>query len=386
MSETSHSPSGQPLKVALDATPLLTTRAGVGEFCWRALQALAPRADLRVGAFAVSWRRRHGIRSQLPTGVAVLDRPMPARPLHWSWSYWPFPPIELFIGRTDVVHGTNFVVPPAWRAATVVTVHDLTPVHFPHLVEPATLAFPGLIKKALRRGAWVHTPSQFVAQEVIDVFGASPERVRVVHLGVVPRPVPAAGAQRAGWAGRPEWVQEYVVAVGTVEPRKDLPTLVRAFGAIARGRPGLALVIAGPDRWGSPQLDEAVAASVVRDQIVRLGWVEEDVRDALVAGARALAYPSLYEGFGFPPLEAMAAGTPVVTTRSGALPEVLGDAAYFVEVGDSDALAEALERLVDDDGLRQDLVRRGLQRAALYRWEACADGLAALYRDAADLR
>jgi glycosyltransferase involved in cell wall biosynthesis len=311
---------------------------------------------------------------------------MPARPLHWSWSYWPFPPIELFIGRTDVVHGTNFVVPPAWRAATVVTVHDLTPVHFPHLVEPATLAFPGLIKKALRRGAWVHTPSQFVAQEVIDVFGASPERVRVVHLGVVPRPVPAAGAQRAGWAGRPEWVQEYVVAVGTVEPRKDLPTLVRAFGAIARGRPGLALVIAGPDRWGSPQLDEAVAASVVRDQIVRLGWVEEDVRDALVAGARALAYPSLYEGFGFPPLEAMAAGTPVVTTRSGALPEVLGDAAYFVEVGDSDALAEALERLVDDDGLRQDLVRRGLQRAALYRWEACADGLAALYRDAADLR
>ncbi|HMK97950.1 MAG TPA: glycosyltransferase family 1 protein [Acidimicrobiales bacterium] len=376
---------GRPLRVALDATPLLIDRAGVGEFCWRALQALAPRADLEVGAFAVSWRRRHGIAPQLPPGVRVLDRPMPARPLHWAWSRLPGPPTELFLGRQDVVHGTNFVVPPAWRAAMVVTVHDLTPVHFPQLVEQATLAFPGLIRKALRRGAWVHTPSNFVAQEVIEVFGAAPERVRAVHHGLTPRAVTdSARAQAARLL--PPWARRYVLAVGTVEPRKDFPTLVEAFSRVGKDRPGLALVIAGAERWGSAQLNEAVAASPIGQRVIRLGRVGDEARDALLAGAAVLAYPSRYEGFGFPPLEAMAAGAPVVTTRCGALEEVLGDAALFIDPGDSEALASAIEQVLDDDRERQRLVRGGHERAALYTWEAAAAGLATLYRDAAGAR
>lgn len=383
MSGRTSVPGGRPLRVALDATPLLVTRAGVGEFCWRALRSLAEREDLEVGAFAVSWRRRHGLGPQLPPGVVLRDRPMPARPLHMSWSHWPFPPIEAFIGPTDVVHGTNFVVPPAWRAAMVVTVHDLTPVHFPQLVERATLSYPALVRRALGRGAWVHTPSEFVAREVIEVFGASPERVRAVHHGIVAPPRPDDGRAQALL---PEWVKEYVVAVGTVEPRKDLPTLVRAFGLVAPARPGLALVIAGREAWGRAELDQAVAVSPARDRVVRLGWVDDADRDALVAGARALAYPSRYEGFGFPPLEAMAAGTPVVTTRCGALQEVLGDAALFVDVGDVDALAEALERLVDDDSAHAQFVERGLRRAGLYSWDACAAGLDRLYHDAAAAR
>jgi glycosyltransferase involved in cell wall biosynthesis len=373
----------RPLEVALDATPLLTSRAGVGEFCWRAMSALAARPDVDVAAFAVSWRRRHGLGPQLPPGVSLRDRPMPARPLHKSWSWWAFPPIELLIGRADLVHGTNFVVPPAHRAATVVTVHDLTAVHFPELVEPATLAYPGLIRRALHRGAWVHTPSQFVANEVIEVFGARPERVRAVHHGITPHPAPGPGGGE--WREvLPTWVERYVVFVGTVEPRKDLPTLVRAFGAVAKGRPGVALVIAGREAWGQAQLDEAVAACPVPHQVLRLGRVDDPVRDSLVAGATVLAYPSRYEGFGFPPLEAMAAGTAVVTTRCGALEEVLGDAARFVDVGDADSLAQALGELLDDDGTRRELVRRGRQQAALYTWEDCAGGLAQLYRDAVD--
>ena len=382
MSDPAHSPGGRVLRVALDATPLLGHRSGVGEFCRRSLQALALRDDVAVAAFAVSWRRRHRLASEIPPGVTLVDRPMPARPLHKSWSVWAFPPIELFIGPVDVVHGTNFVVPPARRAAAVVTVHDLTPVHFPELVERSTLTYPGLVRKALRRGAWVHTPSEFVAREVVEVFGAPPERVRAVHLGMVPPPARAGGAAD-GLALLPVWVRQYVLAVGTVEPRKDLPTLVRAFGPVAVDHPGLALVIAGREGWGQAALDEAVDASPARDQVVRLGRVEDAARDALVAGATVLAYPSLYEGFGFPPLEAMAAGTPVVTTRCGALQEVLGDAARFVDVGDADGLAGALEQLVDDDAARQELARRGRERAALYTWEACAAGLDRLYHDAA---
>lgn len=386
--------------VAIDATPLLDVMTGVGEFCLRAMGALALRGDLDVSAYAVSWRRRHGLVAKVPPGVAVRDRPMPARPLNKSWSFWPLPPVELLIGAADVVHGTNFVVPPTWRAAAVVTVHDLTPVRFPEMCRAATLAYPGLVKKALRRGAWVHTPTWSVAEEVVEVLGAPPERVRAVHHGLAPPLLlrqPAGGAALQGPPVLahaapvapgllPPWVEKYVLAVGTVEPRKDFPTLVRAFDLIAGDHPELALVIAGPDGWGTAALDDVVAASPWRDRVVRPGWVADATRDALIAGAVVLACSSRYEGFGFPPLQAMALGTPVVATRCGALVEVLGEDASFVDVGDHEALAAALDRLLCDDGPRAELARRGQSRAEKFTWEASAAGLAQLYRDAVDNR
>jgi glycosyltransferase involved in cell wall biosynthesis len=382
------------LRVAFDATPLIGPRTGVGEFCLGALQALAERSDLAMGAYSMSGRRRHAIASEVPTGVAVYDRPMAAGPLSKSWAHWSFPPAELFVGRADVVHGTNFVVPPAWWAATVVTVHDLTPLRFPELCLPPARAYPELVRKALGRGAWVHTHTSSVAEEVVASLGARPDRVRVVHPGVLPPGPPGPGFPGpdllGGAAGRsallPDWVTRYVLAVGTVEPRKDLPSLVQAFGTFAKGYPGLALVHAGPDGWGSAQLEEAIAACPAGNQVVRLGWVDDRARDALMAGATVFAFPSLYEGFGLPPLQAMAAGAPVVATRCGAMEEVLGDAARLVDVGDVDALAEALEELLGDEAARLELVRRGRERASLYTWQACASGLSALYHDANSAR
>lgn len=379
-------PPGHPkLAVALDATPLLGTRTGVGQFCAMSLQYLAERDDLDVGAFAVSWRRRNGLGGQLPAGVRTLGRPMPARPLHRSWATWAFPPVEAFIGTTDVVHGTNFVVPPAWRAAMVVTVHDLTPLHFPQMCQPATLVFPRLVRRAVHRGAWVHTPSEFVAEEVVRLLGAPPERVRAVHLGVTTPPA-AAGPDGRWRRLLPEWATSYVLALGTVEPRKGLPSLVRAFGKVAGAHPSTALVIAGPDGWGAGELAGAIEACPARARVVRLGWVSDSDRDALLLGATLLAYPSVYEGFGLPPLEAMAAGTPVVATSCGALEEVLGDSAVLVRPGDVGALAEAIDGLLAGERDRTALAERGKLRAQGYTWQACAQGLADLYRDAAGTR
>ncbi|MGH9150329.1 MAG: glycosyltransferase family 4 protein, partial [Acidimicrobiales bacterium] len=298
----------RPLRVAVDATPLLGPRTGVGAFTSYALDHLARRPDLEVRAFAVSWRRRHQVEAHLPPAVAAVRRPMPARPLNLAWRALRVPPVEWWTGAVDVVHGTNFVVPPA-AAARVMTVHDLTTVRFPELCDAGTRHFPALIRRALRHGAWVHTPSAFVAQEVIDLLGAPAERVRWVHHGVpgaggVARPSPAPGPPPA----------PYVLAVGTVEPRKDLPTLVRAFDEVATEHPDLSLVVAGPDGWGAAALGEAVDRARHRDRIRRLGWVDDHERAALVAGASVFAYPSRYEGFGLPALEAMAAGVPVVAT------------------------------------------------------------------------
>ena len=335
-------------------------------------------------AFAVSWRRRGLIGAHLPAGVAAHQRPMPARPLHALWARRDAPPLEWFVGATDVVHGTNFVVPPTGRAAAVVSVHDLTPLRHPELCNEATLAYPGLIRRALERGAWVHTDSAFVAGEVVDAFDADPARVRVVHPGIPDLPR-RSGDDAAEVLGRllPPGTGRFCLAVGTAEPRKDLPGLVRAFDEVASRHADVALVLAGPPGWGEDALTAAVAASPVRARIVRTGWVESTDLAALLARASVLAYPSLYEGFGFPPLQAMRAGVPVVATRAGSLPEVLGDGALLVDPGDHDGLAAALDACLADDALRARLIAAGSAWSARFTWERCGAGLEDLYRDAA---
>lgn len=323
----------------------------------------------------------------MPDGVAHRQRAMPARPLHALWGRFDFPPVEWFIGGADVVHGTNFVVPPTRRAAAVASVHDLTPLHHPELCDAATLAYPGLIRRALRRGAWVHADSGFVAGEVVEAFGADPGRVRVVHPGVPALP-PVSEAEAADTLRRivPSDTGRYCLAVGTAEPRKDLPGLVRAFDELAASHADVSLVLAGPPGWGESDLEAAVAASPVRGRIVRTGWVEDRDLAALFGRAAVLAYPSLYEGFGFPPLQAMRAGVPVVATRAGSVPEVVGDGALLVDPGDTDGLAAALERCLADDTARRDLVAAGSAWAARFSWESCGAGLEQLYRDAAEQR
>ena len=369
------------LRVALDGTPLVGRPTGVGAFCAGLIGELARCPELEVGAFVISRRGRAALEGRLPPGARALGPAgpgLPARALHAAWARGAFPPAELWSGRADLVHGTNFVVPPAWRAATVVTVHDLTPFHHPEWCLPAARAYPELVRKAVARGAWVHADSEFVAEELRTLLAAPAERVRAICPGIPRRQRRPQGTARDLL---PAWATSYVLGLGTVEPRKGFPTLVGAFGRIAVRHPGLALVIAGADGWASHELAQAIAGSPDPSRVVRLGWVDGAQRDALLKEATVFAYPSLYEGFGIPPLEAMAAGTPVVASDAGALPEVLGDAARLVPAGDEGALAGALGQLLEDSGAREALVARGHELTAKYSWERCATEMVALYRD-----
>jgi glycosyltransferase involved in cell wall biosynthesis len=169
-----------------------------------------------------------------------------------------------------------------------------------------------------------------------------------------------------------------VLGLGTVEPRKDFPLLVRAFDGIAGDHPDLDLRIVGPDGWGADALRRAVDASPYRARIHRQGWVADS--SAIMAGAAVFAYPSVYEGFGLPPLEAMVCGVPVVATSAGAVPEVVGGAAALVGGGDADALAAALARVVDDGVERARLITAGRARAATFTWEETGLRMAQLYQ------
>jgi glycosyltransferase involved in cell wall biosynthesis len=371
------------MRIGVDGTSLHGPRTGVGVVTHEILAALGRRPELEVAAFAVTWRGRGELAGLVPPGVRAIGRPMAARPLRAAWRRIDLPPIEWLAGRFDLVHGPNFVVPPSRRAAQVATVHDLTPWRYPELANRDTQAYPGLVARAVGRGAWIHVVSRWVAGEVAAEYPAAAERTVVVPNGINPLPPdgPAAGAARGrALAGG----DRYVVALGTVEPRKDLPGLVRAFDAVVGDDPSdpVRLVIAGPDGWGAEALATAIERAAHRERIVRLGWVADDDRAALLRGATAFAYPSRYEGFGLPPLEAMQAGTPVLTTTAGALPEVVGEAALLVPPDDHDALAAGLATLLGDEGRRQAMVAAGSAQVAGYDWERTADGLVDLYRRA----
>jgi glycosyltransferase involved in cell wall biosynthesis len=379
------------ISVAFDATPLLFKPTGVGAFCAGALAGLAGRTDIDLSAYAISWRRRKGIGSLVPPGVGTRQRPMPARPLHRAWGRWSVPPVEWFIGRHDIVHGCNFVVPPTRSATRVVSVHDLTVVFYPELCSSATLAFPGLIRRAVDEGAWVQTPSEYVAEEVITHLRVDPERVRWVHYGIPPLGPPTDDGPSHAAATTddaptpldlPTACDRYVLAIGTIEPRKDYPSLIAAFNQVAAVDPGLCLVIVGPDGWGADEFLVALESSAYRSRIVRPGYVDDATLGMILRNAAVLAYPSRYEGFGFPPLQAMAAGVPVVATSAGSVPEVVGDGAVLVDPGDRDGLADALSRVLQGGPEVQAMVDRALVGSGQFTWERCAAGLAGLYRDA----
>lgn len=364
--------SSDAVTVGIDATTLLGARTGVGVTVAGMVASLSERRDVHLRGYGFTATGWAALRKVVPTGVGAGRAPMPAGALLRVWARTSHPAIEWWTGPVDVVHGTNFVVPPTRRAGRLVTVADLTAVRFPEMCTPTSLRYPALIARALAEGAMVHTGATTIAAEIVEHFGVSPERVRVVAPGidaaVQPLHPPAPGPP-------------YILGLGTVEPRKDFPGLVRAFDLVADRHPDLELRLVGRDGWGSAALDEAVAAARHRDRIRRLGWVDDP--DAVVAGASVFAYPSVYEGFGLPPLEAMARRVPVVATTGGAIPEVVGDAARLVPVGDVEALAGALDEVLDDSDLRATLVAAGLRRVARYRWSDNAAGLAAIYHELA---
>lgn len=358
-------------------TPLIGHRTGVGRFVEGLVAGLNPDTSVGIVPFAMTARGH--------SGVAPGQRfPLPARPARAVWERFDRPSIERWTGPLDVVHGTNYVVPPA-RCPRLVSIHDLTAFRYPEMCTPNVQRMPVLLRRALKQGAHVHTDSQFVADEVCDLLHVEQVRVHAIGLGI---PFDADRIARARQAPKPFGGRPYVLALGTVEPRKSLPILVSAFIELATKVADVSLVIAGADGWGSDALANVLGElrADVRARIIRQLDVDNDYRDQLLVHCKLFVYPSLYEGFGFPPLEAMAAGRPVVATTAGSLPEVLGDAAVLVDPLSAEALAAAMEQVLTNTELAASLVSRGAERVRRYRWDTMATSFADLYRDLAENR
>jgi len=371
--------------VALDVTPLLGARTGIGNVVAECLAAFGGlEAAPTVVPYTLSLRAR-AMRDQLPETTRFV--PIPARVLLAAWARADGPRIDRWLRPAQVVHATNYLA-PATTLPSLVSVYDCSFVRYPDLCSPEVRAMAPIIRRAIARGATVHTTSEFVAEEIDDIFG--PGLRRDARLVVVPLGVPAIGHE----SEMPPHVGDrldgapVVLAIGTIEPRKNLPHLVTAFGAVAAGHPDVRLVVAGHDGPARPDLDAAIARLPpdARSRVVVAGPVSDKGRLALLQRATLLAYPSIYEGFGFPVLEAMTARVPVVAARAGAIPEVAGDAALLVDPTDESQLAEAITRVLTDDETRRELVARGRDRVRAFSWEDTARGLTACYRRLASER
>ncbi len=366
--------------VAIDVTPLAAFRTGIARSIAELLTGLALLDNgPRIVPYAVSTRARRE-RDQLPDGTRTVPG---ASSLIKLWSRSDRPRIDHIFGDASVVHATNFLVPPS-RLPTVATLHDCSIVRHRSLCSTQVRALEPVIRRAINRGAHLHVPSQFVADETEELFGPdlrAAGRIHVVHWGVPTIPttmmVPAELARFGAIAnGVP-----YIVAVGTLEPRKNIAHLVAAFGPLAATDPDLHLVVVGADGPARPEIDAARArlAPKLAERVVLTGSVAEPAKGWLIRNARALAYPSVYEGFGFPMLEAMSVGVPVVAARAGSIPEIAGGAATLVEPTDEAAMSAALTSLLNDEVARGEHVQRGLARANQFSWSACAAGVNAIY-------
>lgn len=365
------------MRVGLDATPLLGRPTGVGRYVSGLLGGLCALPDpppLVLTAFTLRGAAElPGRAAAAGAGAArVSRRRVPARALQAAWRRADFPPVELLTGRLEVFHGTNFVLPPRRRAGGVVTVHDLSYERFPDLVAAASRSYRELVPRALRGGALVLTPSQAIADEVSEHYGLADGRVVATGLGVDRawfEAVPPTAAQLLE-LGLPE---RYILFVGSREPRKNLPVLLRAHAALRADDAGTPpLVLVGPPGWG--EVADLSAAGVMV-----AGYLDDSALRRVTAGAACLAFPSLYEGFGLPPLEALASGVPVVASDLPVLREVLGEHAQYAAPGDCDALAAALCLVL---GRTHDPAA-GRQWARRWTWRRCAEATLDSYRTAA---
>ncbi len=372
------------MRIALNATPLLSPLTGIGQYT----ASLATHLEL-LGIDLHLFYGRRWSREILAAPIKGIET---AKTLVKKWVPRPYRVIRaaqqaaFSLGartrRPDLYHDpTGFLL--RFDGPSVATVHDLSWLRFPDAHPPDRVdAYRRMFDSTLALSAHIITDAESTRSELIGEFGASPDRVTAIPLAARAIFSPRTGSEAAQpLAAHGLGFRRFLLAVGTVEPRKNLEAVVRAYSSQeAQFRERLPLVLVGMSGWLTAAFDTLVSPMVERGEVRRLGYVSDDELAALYASARAVIYPSLYEGFGLPPLEAMASGTPVIVSNVSSLPEVVGDAGIQVDPHDVEALREAIRVLSEDDERWEALRSAGLARAARFSWERCARETLAVYR------
>lgn len=373
------------MQVAFNATALLSPLTGIGQYSHHLAKGLQDMDGVRPNFFYGSrWSQE------------VRTKPFPRVTTIKNWVHWLLPnsygvartlqqrQFSKGVQRTrhDIYHEPNFLA-YQFEGPSIITVHDLSWIRFPgmHPVERVR-AMDKYFQPGLERASLILTDSEFVKRELIDVFGVKPERIRPVLLGVEalfhPR---SADETRAVLDAHGLVHGQYILAVGTLEPRKNLAVALRAFMQLAPVlRKRFPLVLVGMKGWHTSALEQQIAPLIAAGEIRQLGYLPRQDLATIIAGATTLIYPSIYEGFGLPPLEAMACGVPVITSNVSSIPEVVGDTGLMLDPQDVDGFARGMETLLTAPDVREAMARKALARSARFTWASCVSQTIEAYR------
>ena len=376
------------MRIAIDYTPAVHQRAGIGRYTRGLVKALA-RLDAEnwYTLLVLGRSGAHFTPAKLPANFRLRFGPISDRWATVMWYRLNLPiPVDFFTGRTDLFHGPSFTLPPSFTPS-ILTVHDLSFLRYPPGAHPALLSWlTKAVPRSLQRARHVLADSESTRADLIELLNIPANQITVIGAGVEERFQPVTDPKiLANVRARYQLPNHFVLSVSTLEPRKNFTGLIAAFNHLVAtaGKSSTAdlhLVIAGGKGWLYDDVFAAAKASPVQERIHFTGYVDDADLPALYSLATLFAFPSHYEGFGIPVLEAMACGTPVVCADNSSLPEVAGDAAVLVEATDTDALVDAMRLLLIDTSLRERLVRRGYKQARKFTWEKAARRLLAVYR------
>lgn len=376
-----------PITIAVDASCLCARPlTGVGYYTLNLFRALALEApEFRLRFFASSARRPRlaaEVLGQLGAGMRCVR--WPSRLKHALWTRFEWPPIEWFTGPADVAHGALYLLPAARRARRITTIVDVSGLRYPHMRRARTDALHlRLMRHAVKRGDAIIAISDSCRKDMMELLEASPDRIHVVYGGVfleefaapIHRERLEALKQRFGISG------EYLIHLGTLEPRKNLPRLLAAYHIVRQRHRDLPrLVLAGVAGWMYDDIFATIARLGLENTVIHTGYLTRNDAVLLLRGAFGCVYPSLYEGFGLPVAEAMAARTPVLTSAVSSLPEVIGEHGILVEPENVESIASGLERLIEDRSGAAARVAAAYERVRQFTWQHSARALAAVYR------
>lgn len=362
-------------------TPTLGARTGIGNVVAHLYESLGDESTVELVPYTLSYKAR-SFADELPNTNVFVN--YPARLLLTAWKLSNSFSLDRTLGEVDLWHATNYLAPPT-KNPLLITIHDVTMVKYPDMVSSQVRALEPMIRRRLRDGAHVHVPVTAIRDDVLDHFGndiTDPSRIHVIPFSV-PDLVERDPSTRIKVLtdGDP-----YILCIGALEPRKNHARLIDAFSIIHNANPHVRLFLVGPDGPARPAIDAALArlSHEARSRIVITGRVSDGDRSWLLHNAQLVAYPSLYEGFGLPLLEAMTAHTPIVTTREGSLSEVAADAAHYVDAHDTNDIAQGILDVLDSEATRDKLIAAGKNRVSDFSWEKSAQMIADTYKNIVD--
>lgn len=364
------------MRIGLDARLVFYHQAGIGQYILRLTNALA----------ALDHENEYFLFQSRKDSTRLSDAPNFHRRVLWTPSHHRFERLamsaEMLPYPLDVFHSPDFIPPRKMRAPTVITIHDLAFLLYPRFLTPDAARYYGQIDPAARTAAHVIAVSHSTKRDVTRLLGVPENKVSVIYEAAhsTTRPIPRDEA-RAHVKAKFGLEGDFILFVSTIEPRKNLPTLLAAYSKLRDNYKSQArLVVAGHKGWLTDEVDQAVEKYKLHNQVCFLGSVPTPELAYLYNAARVFALPSFYEGFGLPPLEAMASGTPVVVSNVSSLPEVVGDAGLLVDPNDAEAWTVSLHRVLTDHALHAEMSTKGLARAAHFSWERAARETLDVYR------